>query len=114
MDRLERLMARRLGLTRGHLAERAEQARRLLPAEVRRDLLDVAEAAHLAGHPRIAPQIDRRAVRRAHDRAVAHLTGPGPRERRRILHSRALGALLGRLALVAAGVAGLLLWRGFL
>lgn len=112
--RLERALARQLGLRRGGLDVRARRARRQMPRAVARDLLAVAEAAHLAGNPRIARTQDQSALRAAEGRVVAWLHGGGAADQRRGRRLGWLGALAVNLWLVAALVAGVLVWRGLL
>ncbi len=114
VKRLERLIGRELGLSSGDLRTRVARARRKLPDAIKRDLLQVAEAAHLAGHPRIAPQIDRRAVDRAYARAVAHLTGPETADIRKSRRLGAAGALAVNLIVIFCLVLGVLVWRNLL
>ena len=108
--KLEKLMGDHLGLYRGDLRTRVKLARRRLPAKVKRDVLAVADAQHLSGHPRIAPQIDKRAVKRAYKRAVDHLRGPAPREARKTRRVGAVAALAVNLLLLFVAVIGVMVW----
>lgn len=112
--RLENLLGSQLGLSSGSLALRALRARRILPKEVRRDLLAVAEAQHLSGHPKIARQIDRKEVRSAYRRAIGFLRGPGMDDIRRGRRLNAAGALVGNLLTVFVLVFLVLWWRNFI
>lgn len=112
--RLESILSRQLGLSSGPLALRAVRSRRILPKEVRRDLMAVAQAQHLSGHPKIARQIDRREVRNAYRRAIGFLRGPGMDDIRRGRRLNAAGALAGNLLTVFALVFLVLWWRNFI
>lgn len=114
VKRLERLLGRELGLSSGDLPTRVARARRKLPRAIKQDMLKVAEAAHLSGHPRIAPQIDRRAVDKAYGRALMHLRGPEMADLRKGRWLGAVGALTVNLFLVFALVFGVLVWRSLI
>ncbi|WGW05592.1 hypothetical protein [Tropicibacter oceani] len=109
--RLEQLLSRELGLKRGGLALRARRARGRLPRAVRRDLQEVAQAAHLSGHPRIAPTIDAARVDGACARALRYLEGDALREARK---TRAIGLVAGIAVkvLIVVGVVVWVVWRG--
>lgn len=96
--RLEALLGEKLGLTDGPLARRVARAGRRLPARVRADIEAVSEAAALAGHPRLARQLDGAALDRAYADAVAHLEKIDPADRR-------IGMLLGIAATVIFNLA---------
>lgn len=106
-------MGQHLGLSRGPLAVRVARSGRLLPRPIRQDLLAVAEAQYLSGHPRLAPQIDRAAVRSAYKRAIWHLRGPEMDDIRKGRRLGALGALAANLLIVFAMVIVVLWWRNF-
>ncbi|MDA7426380.1 hypothetical protein [Thalassococcus lentus] len=112
--RLERMLHKRLGLSRGDLATRTARARGLLPKAVKRDLLTVAEAARLSGNPRIAPQIDGTRVDAAYRRAVAHLYGPDVTAKRSRWRIGVVAGLMTNLAIAMAMVGAVLVWRGII
>lgn len=111
--RLAKVLHRELGLGQGDLATRVARSRRRLPGHVKRDVLIVAEAAHLSGHPRIAPQIDRKSVDEAYIRAMTHLRGPQMAEMRKGRLIGAVTALAVNLGLVFVLVIAILVWRDF-
>ena len=111
---LEALFADRLHLRRGPLTVRVAQARRMLPAAIRRDARIVAEAAVKAGHPRLEAQIDAADLHAAHARVVRYLDGPEMRRLRSLSRLRMLAALAGNLLAVGALLIVVLIWRGFL
>ena len=106
-------MQRQLGLGQGDLATRVARARGRLPGPVKRDLLTVARAAHLSGHPRLALQVDRTEVDSAYRRAVAHLRGPAMAEQRKTRIIGAATALAVNMILAFALLIAVLVWRGF-
>ncbi|EBA07102.1 hypothetical protein SSE37_12931 [Sagittula stellata E-37] len=110
--RLEGLLARRMGLRRGPLALRVKRARGALPEAVRRDLLALAAARQGAGHPKIARQIDARAMAQAERRVARFLKGPVLRERRVTRRVRWKAARVLNLALIALGAMWFAMWRG--
>ncbi len=112
VTRLERLFARRMGVRKGDLVLRVKRLRGALPEAVRRDALALAKARHLSGHPKIAKQMDARALARTERRVRDWLTGPVLRERRVTRRLRWTGALVLNLALMGAGLAGLFFYVG--
>lgn len=111
--RIEALLGSRFGATRGTLAQRVIKVGRLLPRRTRRDLAQVAEAAQMATHPRLALRLDHAAVLAAAERAEAHLRAVDGRDRRRGQILGMLGALVFNLMLLAVILLVVLRWRGF-
>lgn len=108
------LLAEKLSLRRGSLADRLRRAGRRLPARIRAQAQIVAEAEALSLHPKLARRIDRHGVSRAFAEVRDHLNGIDAGYLRR-------GALLGMLAglafnmlLFTALVLVVLRWRGLL
>jgi hypothetical protein len=112
--RLEKVMARRMGLRRQGLEGQLCRVRRELPAPVRRDIAALVRAQSLAGNPRIARQLDRRALVEADRRTRAFLTGSALDERRVTDRLRRRAGLLANLGLFAALLAGFLDWQGLI
>ena len=112
--RLEALMSRRLGLSRGTLATRVARSRKMLPDTVRQDLMVVAEAEHFAGHPRLAPQINRKAVRSSYKRAAGYLRGPEVDDLRRGQWLGVAGSLMANLLILFVMIFLLLWWQNLL
>lgn len=110
---LETLFAERLGLKRGPLRARIRAARRLLPADIRRDAQAVAEAAALSGHPRLGPAMAGGGVADAFARVRAYLEGPKPAEARTLRRLRIAAGLVFNMLVVAALLVAVLAWRGF-
>jgi len=80
---LERLLAEKLGCESGTLSHRLAKAGRRLPARMRARGRVVAEAAALAGHPKLALRVDGARVAKAHAEVAAHLKAIDPGHRRR-------------------------------
>ncbi len=114
VSRMERLMARRLGLKRRSLDQQVHRVRRELPKPVRKDIMDLAQANHLSGNPRLARQIDRRAMARAERRVRGFLTGPTLKERRITQRLSWRAGLLFNLIGFFALVVGVLFWQGLI
>lgn len=113
-ERAAELMRQRLGASAGDLPGALRQRGRRLPRPVRRAAQELAEAAALAGHPRLRQRLDRKRAEQAGARVLSYLEPLGRAERRRRLALSMLGSvafgLLGTLALLL----GLLFWRGFI
>ena len=114
LPRIERLLAAKLGLKRGPLGYRAAKAGRRLPVSVRRDLAELGEAAHLAGHPLLRLGLDPEKLSAAAARSEAHLEAIDVSDRRKgwVLSLLAVNAV--NLMLLAVLILVLLSWRGFI
>lgn len=111
---LSLLLHQRLGVKGGGLEAKVARAGRRLPARVRRAALEIAEAEKRAENPRLARQVDTRALDRAFAEVAAHLKAVDPAERRKDLILSVLGSIaLGLLGLFAAVVA-VMVWRGLI
>ncbi|MCM2561590.1 hypothetical protein M8756_05220 [Lutimaribacter sp. EGI FJ00015] len=111
---LNTLLEQKLGLRKGGLAARANRAGRDLPAWVRRNLQQLAEAETMASHPKLARMLDGQALEKAYTAAAAHLADIDPRERRKDRLLGLLGGLAFNMLLFAALVLALLRWQGFI
>lgn len=96
-DELCALLADKLSLKKGTLAQRIRRAGRRLPARIRDQAQIVAGAAAMAAHPKLALRIDHAEVDRAFDEVRDHLRKVDPGDRRR-------GALLGAVAALAFNI----------
>lgn len=110
--RIERLLAKKLGLRRGDLALRASRARGRLPKTIKRDLVMVSQAAQLSGNPRIACQLDSAAIDDAFTRIRAHLTGDAMVNLRIKRRLGWVAALLVNLAVLSCLGVAFFVWRG--
>ncbi len=111
-DRIAALMEDRLRIRGQSLSEKLRRGGRALPLRVRRAATELARAADLSHHPKLAPRVDPARVRRAYGRCLHHLRPIGA-GRRRGDYLLALAARSGAAVLAAlAMVIGALVWRG--
>lgn len=106
------MLAERLSLKRGGLADRLRRAGRRLPARIRAQARIVAEAEALSAHPKLARRIDHDAVARAHIEVRDHLRGIDAGYLRRGALLGVLGSLAFNLLVFAALMLAVLRWRG--
>ncbi|MGX9357145.1 hypothetical protein ACS3SW_18830 [Roseobacteraceae bacterium S113] len=90
VTQLSALVEEKIGPRGPDLKRQVARVGRRLPRAVRNDILVVAHAADLAGHPSLSRQINAASVTLAYDRAVEALKPIDPVDRRR-------GALLSWL-----------------
>ena len=113
-DRIAGLMEQRLHLRGAGLVAKLAKGGRGLPRKFREAGARLAQAAMMAQNPKLLMQVDEARVAEDYDLCLRHLQGVSVWDRRK---GRMLGAtvsLLGILAVVAALMAGVLYWRGFL
>jgi len=108
---VERRIRRSYGL-RGPLKAQLARLGPRLPPALRREAEELLAARHLAGHPKLARQVDGVRIRRAHDRLTRHLRRVDTSDRRRAGLTRWLGTLAFNLLAVLALAIGVLAWRG--
>ena len=111
---LETLLAAKLGLRHGDMMHRIDKAGRRLPKWLHRDGRLIGDAVALGAHPKLARQIDYRAVRAAHHRIRDHLKTIDPADRRRGALLGLLGSLSFNLLVMVGLVIALLKWRGYI
>lgn len=114
IERLELLLAEKLGARRGTLARRAAKAGRGLPKWVRRDLEFLSNCGHIAGQPRLAATVDPKMIARAVERSERHLTAIDVKDRRIKLALGMAAGLIVNLLIFGAIVLAVLRWRGLL
>lgn len=107
------LMRDALGADGASVQDAVAQCRRQLPRKLRREADFLAEIEPLAGHPKLARQIDRDRLMRAHGALSAHLKGLQKQRRRGEVALAILGSLAVSLLGVTVLVLVLLYWRGF-
>lgn len=108
------LLAEKLSLRRGSLADRLRRAGRRLPARIRAQAQIVAEAEALSLHPKLARRIDRQGVSRAFAEVRDHLAGIDAGYLRREALLGMLAGLAFNMLLFTALVLVVLRWRGLL
>lgn len=112
--RIAALMEERLGARGGSLEEKLRHRGRRLPPAVRAEAAFLARCVAEAGNPALFMRLDHARIGQAYDLCLRHLKSVNRWERRAGL----VWALLRRLAVIAMGVAALVLalawWRGVL
>ncbi len=112
-DHLAALMEERLGIRGNGLRAKLRRAGRLLPSDMRRQAGILLTALDVQNHPKLARQMDERAIDAACRAIEDHLSAINPTERRidRVIDILSSAALV---LLVTAGlVVTVLVWRGF-
>ena len=110
---LRTLLANRLGLRRGSLAQRVAKAGRRLPVAVRNDIAAVADAENMAHHPKLERRMDPKATQAAYERAATFLRAIDVKDRRKgLLLSMLASAAFSILAVVTLLIV-VLRWQGF-
>ena len=112
-DRVSALMQDRLGARGRTLQDKLRSAGRKLPRRVREAAEGLAAAAEKAQNPKLLAQLDEELVAEAYDVCMKHLGGIGRGDRRKGLVSGIAASMAFSLLVVAAGVVGYLVWRGY-
>lgn len=117
-DEVASLMASRFGgLKRGQHAELDGMLRKrggALPRRLRREALFLAQADRMAGHPKLARQVDQTKLEHAHHALTSYLRPLGQAARwQGGFLSWASSFVLG-LMVLAAAVVWIMIWRGLL
>ena len=106
------MLAERLSIKRGSLADRLRRAGRRLPGRIRAQGQIVAEAEALSAHPKLARRIDHAAVSRAHAEVRDHLKAIDAGYLRRGAWLGILGSLAFNMLLFGVLALAFLRWRG--
>lgn len=114
VERIAGLMKARLGVRGATAAEVLRRGAGRLPRRLRPAARDLAEAAALAGNPRLALRLDAGRLADAYDRCLAYLADDAGAARRRTALGEIAAGVAVNLALAAAALAGFLAWRGLL
>lgn len=114
MADVKALMAEKLGMKGRSLPQAVRKYNHRLPRGLRRDAVRLAEASHLAGHPKLALTLDNAALEAAADRLLTHLKAIDLKDRRKGAILGLLGALSFNLIVVFVLLLVVLIWRGFL
>lgn len=112
-DRVSALMQDRLGARGRTLQDKLRSAGRKLPRRVRDAAEGLAAAAEKAQNPKLLAQLDEELVAEAYDVCMRYLGGIGRAERRKAALSGIAASVAFSLLVVAAGVVGYLVWRGY-
>ena len=111
-DRLAQLLEERLDIHGTGFEAKLRRAGRLLPGHLRREGEALTEALSLSSHPRLERQIDGKRLGKAADAIEKYLLNLDPWHRRRGIAVNLFANVLFRLLMVAAIVAGVIVWRG--
>lgn len=112
-DRVSSLLEERLG-TRGRgLDEKLRRAGRRLPRRVRAAATALSDAALMAQNPKLLVRVDEGEVAQNYDICLRHLAALNRGERRKGLILNVAASIAFSLLVVAAGVLGFLVWRGY-
>jgi len=113
-DRIDGLLAERLGLKGGTLQGKLDRAGRRLPRKVRDAGAALATAVSMMQSPRLMRQVDDLTVAVAYDICVRHLTAIDPSKARKGLVSGIAASIAFSMLVLGAGIVAYLYWRGFL
>lgn len=113
-DRVAQLMEERLAIRGRDLPTKLRRAGRLLPRRVREGGEVLAEAAAKAQHPKLLGQIDMGQIADAYDVCVRHLAAIDVGQQRRARLGSMVSSVAFGTLLLALGVIGVLVWRGYL
>ncbi len=113
-DALRAQLKERLGVKSATLAQGFRRAGRRLPRRIRARGKALANAEAMIRNPKLARQLDARAVLRDFDEVSAHLRGIDVADRRKGAWLRLAGAIAANLLAVGIGFLVWLLWRGYI
>lgn len=108
------LLADRMKARGEDMAARLRHVRRRLPRRLRAEADRLAEAEEMAGHPRLAQQLDHERLAEAHAVLMRHLAPMGAADRRIGWILSILASVAFNLLLLFALLIAVLIWRGFL
>lgn len=111
--RLVRLLRKKLGVRARDLRQGVHRAGRRLPRRVRAQGALLAEAERMGEVPKLARQVDWRAVRDAHQVLERHLTDIDVMDRRKGIALGLAGTIAAQLLVVTACFIIWLWWRGY-
>jgi hypothetical protein len=113
-DRVAALMEDRLSIRGANLAEKLRLGGGKLPRRVRAAADTLAKAADMAQIPKLMVQVDKRAAQVAFEVCNRHLAGLKLWSRRRAKTENWALSLITSFLVLAALVAAILRWRGYL
>ncbi|TNF23291.1 MAG: hypothetical protein EP318_00960 [Rhodobacteraceae bacterium] len=111
---LAQLMGEKLRVGGGSFEHKLKRAGRLLPRWARRDAARLIEAGQMAGNPRLARQIDVRALDAAQARLTRYLQALDLAERRKTLRINLAAGIAFKILLVAAVFILVARWQALL
>ncbi|MCK8463066.1 hypothetical protein MUY35_04290 [Aliiroseovarius sp. S1339] len=111
-DRLAQLLEERLDIRGAGFETKLRRAGRLLPRHLRREGEVLSEALRLSSHPRLGRQVDTKRLAKAADAIESYLLDLDAWDRRRGIAVNVSASVLLNILVVAALVAGVIIWRG--
>lgn len=113
-DRVAGLMETRLRVPGKGLREKLRRGGRRLPRKIRREAEYLAEVSELALHPKVQMMLDEVRIAAAYDTCVRYLNPLGAADRFKSALVGVGGSIAFALLVVAAGLIGVLVWRGLI
>ena len=110
--RVEELLVERVGARGRDFDAKLRHAGRRLPRKVRKSATALAQAAQMTLNPRLHAQLDESEIARDYDICLRYLSPLARGGRGR--NGSVLTSITVSLLLLAAGVAGFLIWRGLI
>ncbi len=111
---LSQLLTDKLGVRKGSLDYQVARVGRRLPARIRAEAAEIAEAERLAANPKMARRIDPSRLARSYDDVARHLATIDPTERRTAFLFRLIATIAFNLLAVVAILIVVLRWRGLI
>lgn len=113
VTQVQDLLTQTFGVKRMPLAKMIGRVGRRLPKRMRARAMLLSDAERLAGHPKLARQIDHRHLAQAHADLVAHLKEIDVADQRKGRLLGIAGVIVFNLLLIAAAFVYWLWWRGY-
>jgi hypothetical protein len=110
---LQKQLRAKLGVKSGSLEQGLHKAGRRLPRRVRARGQVIVDAQKLAGHPKLARQVNAVEIRDAYNGVSAHLGKIDVADRRKGKLLGLAGTIAGNLLIVVVGFLVWLWWRGY-
>ena len=107
------LLTEIFGVKRMPLAKMVSRVGRRLPKRMRARARVLSDAERLAGHPKLARQVDQHQLAQAHADLVAHLRQIDVADQRKGRILGIAGVIVFNLLLIAAAFVYWLWWRGY-
>lgn len=113
VEAVQDLLTQKYGIKRAPLEKMLGRAGRRIPKKIQLKTRTLIEAQRLAGHPKLARQMDGAVVAQAHAEVAAHLKAINVSDRRKGRILVLAGVVVFNLLLVVATFIVWLWWRGY-
>jgi hypothetical protein len=113
VEAVQELLTLKFGIKRQPLAKMLSRAERRLSKRMQGKIKTLIDAQQLAGHPKLARQLDSAAVSTAYADVTTHLKKIDVADRRRGKILGLAGVVVFNLLLVVAGFVMWMWWRGY-